>query len=87
MGLKGTFWILREALVEVMEEMKLSKRGKEGFPKSGKKKRENMEALYERLKTCCGCIIRKRLFFVTFHAGRTKKFMDKLLPENMCGRW
>ena len=51
-GLKGTHWISREALVEVMEGKKLGKRGKEGkfykWPEE-KKKRENIEALYERL--------------------------------------
>ena len=52
--LKGIDWISREALVEVIERKKLSKRGKEGkFHKSKKKKknkRENIEALYEHLK-------------------------------------
>ena len=53
MELEGTQGNLREALVEVMERKKLRKRGKEGkFRKSEnkKKKRENIEALYERLK-------------------------------------
>ena len=50
--LEGTQGNSREALVEVMEGKKLRKRGKEGkFRKSEKnKKRENIEALYERLK-------------------------------------
>ena len=53
--LKGTHWISREALVEVMEGKKLSKRGKEGkfykWPEEKeKKKRENIEALYEHTK-------------------------------------
>ena len=40
-----------EALLEVMEGKKLRKRGKEvKFQKSEEKKRENIEALYERLK-------------------------------------
>ena len=54
--LEGThgIWIYsREALVEVMKGKKLRKRGKEGkFHKSEEeeeKKRENIEALYERL--------------------------------------
>ena len=52
--LEGTQDNSREALVEVMEGKKLRKRGKEGkFQKSEnneKKKRENIEALYEHLK-------------------------------------
>ena len=49
-------WNSREALVEVKEGKKLRKRGKEvKFQKSEnkkKKKRENIEALYERLNIC-----------------------------------
>ena len=47
--LKGPQSFSREALVEVIEGKKLRKRGKEGkFRKSdNKKKRENIEALYE----------------------------------------
>ena len=42
---------MKEALVEVTEGKKLRKRGKEDkFRKSEKKKRENIEAVYERLK-------------------------------------
>ena len=52
--LKGTQGNSREALVEEMEGKKLRKRCIEGkFRKSEKKKkkkRENIEALYERLK-------------------------------------
>ena len=51
---RGNWFYSREALVEVMEGKKLRKRGKEGkFQKSEnneKKKRENIEALYEHLK-------------------------------------
>ena len=50
-GTQGNWIYSREALVEVMEGKKLRKRGKEGkFHKSEEKKRENIEALYERLK-------------------------------------
>ena len=53
--LKGTQGSSKEALVEVMEGKKLRKRGKEvKFHKSENEKRENIEALYERLKTPCG---------------------------------
>ena len=49
--LKATWDSSREALVEVKEGKKLRKRGKEvKFQKSENKKRENIEALYERLK-------------------------------------
>ena len=54
--LKGTQGNSREALVEVMEGKKLRKRGKEvKFHKwhKKKKKRENIKALYERLKIFC----------------------------------
>ena len=48
--LKGTLGFSKEALVEVMEGKKLRKRGKEGkFHKCKEEKRENIEALYERL--------------------------------------
>ena len=40
----------REALVEVIEGKKLRKRGKEGKFRKRPEKRENIEALYERLK-------------------------------------
>ena len=46
----GTWDFSREALVEVMERKKLRKRGKEVKFNKWHKKRENIEALYERLK-------------------------------------
>ena len=47
----------KEALIEAMEGKKLRKRGKEGkFHKSEEKKRENIEALYERLKIVRDCL-------------------------------
>ena len=45
--LKGTCIYSREALVEVMKGKKLRKRGKS----EEKEKRENIETLYERLKS------------------------------------
>ena len=48
--LKGTQSFSREALVEVIEGKKLRKRGKEGKFRKRPEKRENIEALYERLK-------------------------------------
>ena len=50
MELKATWGSSREALVEVMEGKKLRKRGKEGKFRKRPEKRENIEALYERLK-------------------------------------
>ena len=48
--LKETWIYSREALVEAMEGKKLRKRVKEDKFHKSEEKRENIEALYERLK-------------------------------------